>query len=98
MAKNKKGTYKSPNIQYYQSRGDFNIAVGEDFIHAINDLSSNEQHFLVGLSHGQSPSGAYNYILENYHSIRAVHWFKSINLFFTSFGYKHFFLVMLPVS
>ena len=42
MAKNKKGTYKSPNIQYYQSRGDFNIAVGEDFIHAINDLSSNE--------------------------------------------------------
>ena len=69
MAKNKKGTYKSPNIQYYQSRGDFNIAVGEDFIHAINDLSSNEQHFLVGLSHGQSPSGAYNYILENYHRI-----------------------------
>lgn len=69
MAKHTKGTYKSPNIRYYQTRRDFNIAVGEDFIHAVNNLASNEKRFLVGLSHGQSPSGAYQYVLENYHRI-----------------------------
>lgn len=70
MAKKKENTYHSPTIKYFQSRGEFDIAVGEDFINAANSVSSKVERFLVGLSHGQSPSGAYKYILDNYHRIK----------------------------
>ena len=59
MAENKANIYQSPNIKYFKSRKEFDIAVGEDFIQAVNSASSSVERFLVGLSHGQSPSGAY---------------------------------------
>jgi 6-phosphogluconolactonase/glucosamine-6-phosphate isomerase/deaminase len=63
--------YISPVIRYQKSRKEFDIAVGQDFIEAANEFhSKNDERFLVGLSHGQSPSGAYRYILENYHLLK----------------------------
>ena len=70
MAENKANTYQSPTIKYFKSRKDFDIAVGEDFIQAVNSASSSVERFLVGLSHGQSPSGAYQYILDNYQRLK----------------------------
>lgn len=58
--------YISPKIQYFKTRKEFDIAVGEDFIHAANKGTSKGDKFLVGLAHGQSPSGAYQYILNHY--------------------------------
>lgn len=69
--KDLKGEYVSPVIKYKKSRSEFDIAVGEDFIRAANKFhEKREERFLVGLSHGQSPSGAYKYILQNYHRIK----------------------------
>jgi hypothetical protein len=66
-----KGAYRSPQIKYQKSRKEFDIAVGEDFIQSANKFhSKKEERYLVGLSHGQSPSGAYTYILENYSRIK----------------------------
>src|SRR6185295_3809684 len=41
-------------------------AVGEDFIRHANEAASSGKKFLVGLSHGQSPSGAYQFIFDHY--------------------------------
>lgn len=70
MAKKVKNTYQSPTIKYFPTRDEFDIAVGEDFIEAVNAISPKDDRFLVGLSHGQSPSGAYQYILDNYERIK----------------------------
>ncbi len=70
MARKVKDTYKSPKISYFPTREEFDIAVGEDFIKGINGISAKEDRFLVGLSQGQSPSGAYQYILDNYDRIK----------------------------
>lgn len=63
-------TYISPDIRYYKTRKEFDIAVGEDFIQAANAFSKTGIRFLVGLSHGLSPSGAYQYILDNYSRLK----------------------------
>ncbi len=61
--------YESPPYQYFKTKEAFNHAVGEDFIsHAIKVTNKGER-FLVGLAHGLSPEGAYEYIIENYHRI-----------------------------
>ncbi|MCB0510642.1 MAG: hypothetical protein KDC82_07735, partial [Bacteroidetes bacterium] len=62
--------YISPDIRYYKTRKEFDIAVGEDFIQAANAFSKTGIRFLVGLSHGLSPSGAYQYILDNYSRLK----------------------------
>ena len=45
-------------------------AVGKDFIEKANALTGEGDMFFVGLSHGQSPTGAYQYILDNYNKIK----------------------------
>ena len=59
---------KYPKTQYFKTKNEFDVAVGEDFINYANKAKG--ERFLVGLSHGQSPSGAYKYILDNYHRIK----------------------------
>lgn len=67
---NIKGEYVSPKIKYFKSRNEFDVAVGKDFIYVANKNSKNNELFLVGLSHGLSATGAYKYILENYHLLK----------------------------
>lgn len=55
-----------PETKYYLSRGEFDRAVGKDFIRYANRTLEKGLKFMVGLSHGKSPSGAYRYILEHY--------------------------------
>ncbi|MEX0813696.1 MAG: alpha/beta hydrolase [Chitinophagales bacterium] len=61
--------YKAPETRYFKTREEFDEAVGKDFIHYANNGTRNGQPFLVGLSHGQSPSGAYDYILEHFEKL-----------------------------
>lgn len=61
---------KMPEIKYFQTRVEFDIAVGEDFINVANKATKTGDRFLVGLSHGQSPSGAYQYIFDNYDRLK----------------------------
>lgn len=59
-----------PETLYFTAKEAFNQAVGQDFIDYANKITEGGQKFLVGLAHGQSPAGAYEYILEHYHEIR----------------------------
>ncbi len=59
-----------PETQYFLSTEKFDKAVGSDFIKCANRTLDKGQPFMVGLSHGQSPAGAYRYILEHYSEIR----------------------------
>jgi 6-phosphogluconolactonase/glucosamine-6-phosphate isomerase/deaminase len=65
-----KANYVSPKVKYYRSRKEFDVALGKDFIYAANKLSRNNELFLVGLTHGISASGAYQYILDNYNELK----------------------------
>lgn len=64
-----KSEYQAPNTKYFKTKQDFDIAVGKDFINLANDNTDIDKTFLVGLSHGQSPSGAYQYIFNNFDQI-----------------------------
>ncbi len=55
-----------PESRYFRGRKQFDEAVALDFIEHANNVTEKGERFLVGLSHGQSPSGAYTYILEHY--------------------------------
>ena len=55
-----------PETRYFLTRQEFDKAVGKDFIKYANRKLDKDLKFLVGLSHGQSPAGAYKYILEHY--------------------------------
>ncbi len=57
--------YFAPKTRYCKTPEEFNAAVGEDFIKHANSVSKDGSKFFVGLAHGQSPSGAYAYILEH---------------------------------
>lgn len=59
-----------PETLYFTTKEEFDEAVGQDFIDYANKITEGGQKFLVGLAHGQSPAGAYEYILEHYHKIR----------------------------
>ena len=59
-----------PETRYFHTKEAFDRAVGQDFIDYANKITDRGQKFLVGLAHGQSPSGAYAYIFEHYEQIR----------------------------
>ena len=59
-----------PETLYFTTKEEFDEAVGQDFIDYANKITEGGQKFLVGLAHGQSPAGAYEYILEHYNEIR----------------------------
>ena len=62
--------YQVPETRYFRTQEAFDKAVGQDFIDYANKITDRGQKFLVGLAHGQSPQGAYQYIFEHYHEIR----------------------------
>ena len=59
-----------PETRYFKTKKEFNEAVGQDFIDYANETTQRGQKFLVGLAHGQSPAGAYEYILEHFKEIQ----------------------------
>ena len=59
-----------PETQYFLTLDKFAKAVGSDFIKHANRTLDKGQPFMVGLSHGQSPAGAYKYILEHYSELK----------------------------
>ena len=61
--------YVAPTTIYCKSKGEFDQEIGSDFIRNANQVTENNEEFLVGLSHGKSPSGAYTYILAHYDEI-----------------------------
>ncbi len=60
------GPYVAPKAEYFTDKEDFDAAVGLDFITHANETTRKGEKFLAALSHGTSPSGAYQYILDNY--------------------------------
>ena len=60
----------APDTKYFLTRNEFDKAVGKDFIRHANQMLSKDQKFLVGLSHGKSPAGAYQYIFDHYNEIK----------------------------
>lgn len=58
-------SYTAPTAHYFKEKEEFNEAVGLDFITRANEGTRGEK-FLTGLSHGTSPSGAYQYILDHW--------------------------------
>ncbi|MGH1338636.1 MAG: 6-phosphogluconolactonase [Aureispira sp.] len=67
---NKNAPYQVPKTRYFRTPEAFDKAVGQDFIDYANKITEQGQKFLVGLAHGQSPAGAYEYIFEHYHEIK----------------------------
>lgn len=63
-------TIPVPDTKYFLTKELFDKAVGKDFIRYANKTLEKGEKFLVGLSHGQSPAGAYAYILENYQELK----------------------------
>ena len=59
-----------PETLHFAKKEDFDEAVGKDFIKHANRVTGQGNRFLVGLSHGQSPSGPYRYILEHYSRLK----------------------------
>ncbi len=70
MSENTQDTYAAPDTRYFQTQEEFNKAVGKDFIKHANQTTQKKQRFLVCLSHGQSPAGAYKNISDYYHKIK----------------------------
>lgn len=62
--------YIAPNTIHLNNQAEFSAAVGIDFIQTANEMTTKGQMFLVGLSHGISPSGPYQYILDHYNEIK----------------------------
>ena len=61
--------FSAPDTKYFQTSKEFHRAVARDFIKNANKTLERGEKFLVGLSHGQSPAGAYQYIFDNYTDI-----------------------------
>lgn len=59
-----------PDTKYFLSQKEFNQAVAKDFIKHANQVTQKGHVFFVGLSHGVSPSGAYQCIIDNYQEIK----------------------------
>ncbi|MBK7149372.1 MAG: 6-phosphogluconolactonase [Bacteroidetes bacterium] len=59
-----------PETKYFLNTEDFDKAVAKDFIRHANRTLEKGQKFMVGLSHGRSPAGAYSYILEHYSELK----------------------------
>ncbi len=63
-------TPEVPNTKYFLTTEQFNKGVGTHFIKHANRTLEKGQKFMVGLSHGQSPAGAYQYIFEHYSELK----------------------------
>lgn len=63
-------SYQAPETRYFKTKEQFDQAVGEDFIQYVNQDTSRGKRYLIGLSHGQSPAGAYAYILNHFKEVR----------------------------
>ncbi|MBX7226247.1 MAG: 6-phosphogluconolactonase [Chitinophagales bacterium] len=61
--------YVAPDTRYFKTKDEFDKAISKDFILHANKTLAKGEHFFVGLSHGKSPSGAYQYIIEHYTKI-----------------------------
>ncbi len=59
-----------PDTKYCLNSDQFNKAVGKDFIKYANRTLEKGEKFMVGLSHGKSPAGAYQYILDHYAELK----------------------------
>lgn len=62
--------YNAPKTIHASNQAEFSAAVGIDFINTVNEVTNKGDKFLVGLSHGISPSGPYQYILDHYDQIK----------------------------
>jgi hypothetical protein len=60
------GPYVAPKSAVFKNKEDFDKAVGLDFITHANEATRRGEKFLAALSHGYSPSGAYQFIIDNY--------------------------------
>lgn len=61
--------YEAPETRYFLTKEEFDEAVGQDFIRHANEVTGRGERFLVGLAHGQSPAGAYAYIVSHFTAI-----------------------------
>ena len=59
-------TPEVPNTKYFLTTEAFDKGVGNDFIKSANKTLQKGEKFMVGLSHGKSPAGAYKYIFDHY--------------------------------
>lgn len=62
--------HETPETIYFKTKEKFDEAVGKDFIQYANRILEKKQKLLVGLSHGQSPAGTYQYIYDNYNKLK----------------------------
>lgn len=70
--------YIAPDTKYFKTKEEFDKAVSKDFVFHANQTLSKGKKFLVGLSHGQSPAGAYQLIVQFFHKIK-----NKQNIYFT---------------
>lgn len=63
-------SYQAPETRYFKTKEEFDRAVGQDFIQSVNQGTLRSARYLVGLSHGMSPSGAYAYIIDHFDEIK----------------------------
>lgn len=73
MDSNLQDNYIALDTKYFKTQSEFNIAVGKDFIKHANQATQKNNKFLVCLSHGQSPAGAYKNVASYYHKIKKPH-------------------------
>ena len=78
MSLETQAAYSAPDTKYFLTKEEFNEAVGRDFIYHANRSLKKGFKFLVGLSHGQSPSGAYQYIIDHFKEL-----YNSKEIYFT---------------
>lgn len=69
IEKREETPFIAPDTKYFKNREEFDKALGKDFIKHANKILEKGEKFIVGLSHGQSPAGAYEYIFKNYADI-----------------------------
>ena len=70
--------YIAPDTKYFKTKEEFNKAVSKDFVAHANQTLISGKKFLVGLSHGQSPAGAYQLIVQYFSKIK-----NKKNIYFT---------------
>lgn len=70
MVEQESEVYQAPEARYFKTKEEFDEAVGKDFVEHANNATAKGQHFFVGLSHGMSPAGAYQYIVDHYDRIK----------------------------
>lgn len=62
--------YIAPDTRYYKTKEEFDKAVSKDFVFHANQTLAKGKKFFVGLSHGQSPAGAYKLIVQFFSKIK----------------------------